>query len=55
MTSTNINNDNPIYINQDGTGSSGDKLAAAYRNIVIYDYALTPAQIQAVFQAPKIY
>jgi|GEM_PF-1120897 len=54
MTSTNIDNDNPIYINQDGTGSYGDRLGAAYRNIVIYDYALTPAQIQEVYETTKI-
>jgi hypothetical protein len=54
MTPANIDNDNPIYINQDGTGSYGDRLGAAYKNIVIYDYALTPTQIQTVYQATKM-
>ncbi|WP_209329125.1 LamG domain-containing protein [Lunatimonas salinarum] len=54
MTQTNLDNDNPIYINQDGTGTYGDRLGAAYRKIVIYDYALSPQQVASEFEASKI-
>jgi hypothetical protein len=49
----NLDNDHPIHINQDGTGTYGDRLGAQYRTIVIYDYALTSQQVVAEYNATK--
>jgi hypothetical protein len=40
-----------LKINQDGTGSYGDKLGAEYARVNFYDHILTPAQIAALYAA----
>lgn len=51
MVNGNIDTGLPVKINQDGTGTYSPRLGAKYSDIVFYDYALTEAQIQAIFNA----
>lgn len=53
MNAANINTGIPVKINQDGTGSYGDKLGAKYSSVVFYDYALTSAQILDIYNSTK--
>ncbi|TVQ05730.1 MAG: LamG domain-containing protein [Balneolaceae bacterium] len=49
MASVNLDNGNPIHINQDGTGNYGDKLQAEYAKIVFYDRALTAEEVAEIY------
>ncbi|GAP42449.1 Concanavalin A-like lectin [Lentimicrobium saccharophilum] len=51
MVNGNIDTGLPVKINQDGTGTYSPRLGAKYSDIFFYDYALTEAQIQAIFNA----
>lgn len=42
-----------VNINQDGTGTYGDKLRASYSQVIFYDYALTAEQVMAAYNASK--
>jgi hypothetical protein len=48
-----IDCDNPININQDGTGSYGDHLGASYKMIKFYDKALTVAEVTTNYNNEK--
>lgn len=50
MDAVNIDSGMPVHINQDGTGSYGDKLEAEYSDVVFYDYALSPAAVLDLFE-----
>lgn len=49
MASVNLDNGNPIHINQDGTGNYGDKLEAEYAKVVFYDRALSAEEIAEIY------
>ncbi|WP_423127920.1 LamG domain-containing protein [Gaoshiqia sp. Z1-71] len=53
MNAADINNGVTVKINQDGTGSYGDKLLAKYSDVIFYNYALTNAEITAMYNAGK--
>jgi hypothetical protein len=53
MVPVNIDAGVPTKINQDGTGSYGDKLGADYAQIYFYDYVLTQNDISAMWSAGK--
>ena len=53
MTAVYIDAGVSVKINQDGTGNYGDKLGADYSQVTFYNYALTQAQVTAIFNATK--
>lgn len=53
MVPVDVSNGVPVKINQDGTGTYGDKLGASYSDVVFYNYALSASQVEALFNAKK--
>ncbi len=53
MAPVNIDAGVTTKINQDGTGTYGDKLGADYAQIYFYDYILTPDDVTAMWNAGK--
>ncbi len=49
----NIDNDLPVNINQDGTGSYGDHLTAQFRTVAFYTYALSAQEIMDEYNRTK--
>jgi hypothetical protein len=48
-----VDNGNPVNINQDGTGSYGDRLDAEFKKVVFYDYALSSSEVQSIYSLGK--
>lgn len=48
-----INNGTTVKINQDGTGSYGDRLGSKFGSVVFYDQALTAAEILDIYNSTK--
>jgi hypothetical protein len=54
MVGVDINNGVSVKINQDGTGTYGDKLGAKYASINFYNYALSDAQVAQIYNSSKV-
>lgn len=48
-----INNGNTVKINQDGTGSYGDRLGSKFSSVVFYEKALSDAEVAAIYNSTK--
>lgn len=53
MVSVDINNGVSVKVNQDGTGTYGDKLGAKYASVNFYNYALSETQVTQIFNSSK--
>jgi len=53
MKTADINAGVTVKINQDGTGTYGEKLQAKYASVIFYDYALSSAQVATIYNATK--
>ena len=53
MVPVDINNGVPVKINQDGTGTYGNRLGGKYSDVTFYNYALSASEVAALFNGSK--